>query len=107
MLYTFKSKATAHLIMLEANGTRLLQIIGKDAGPKGIVLPEQMPAALAALKQAVEDEDAVLLEAARAARESGEPLADPLHVTLRQRAAPFVEMLQRCHAAQEAIVWGV
>ena len=53
MLYTFKSKATANLIMLQANGTRLLQIIGKDPAAQGIVLPDQMPAALLALEAAV------------------------------------------------------
>ena len=36
-------KAAGDLIMLEPNGRRVLEIIGKDAGPKGIILPEQMP----------------------------------------------------------------
>ena len=53
MLYKFKSAATGDLIMLEPNGRRVLEIIGKDAGPKGIILPEQMPAALAALAAVV------------------------------------------------------
>ena len=34
MLYKFKSKAAGDLIMLEPNGRRVLQIIGKDAQPK-------------------------------------------------------------------------
>ena len=54
MLFKFKSQATSDLIMLEANGRRVLEIIGKDAGPKGIILPEQMPAAIAALEAAIE-----------------------------------------------------
>ena len=41
MLYKFKSKAAGDLIMLEPNGRRVLQIIGKEPGPKGIVLPEE------------------------------------------------------------------
>jgi hypothetical protein len=47
MLYKFKSKVTGDVIMLEANGRRVLQIIGKDAAnsAQGIVLPEQMPPA--------------------------------------------------------------
>ena len=53
MLYKFKSKASGDLIMLEANGRRVLEIIGKDAGPTGIILPEQMPAAIAALEAAI------------------------------------------------------
>lgn len=48
MLYKFKSKAAGDLIMLEPNGRRVLEIIGKDAGPKGIILPEEMPGAIGA-----------------------------------------------------------
>ncbi len=32
MLYKFKSKAAGDVIMLEPNGRRVLEIIGKDAG---------------------------------------------------------------------------
>ena len=57
MLYIFKSPAAGNLIMLEPNGDRVLEIIGKDRSPKGIILPEQMPAAVTALESAmVQDE---------------------------------------------------
>ena len=46
MLYKFKSKAAGDLIMLEPNGRRVLDIIGKDPGAKGIILPEEMPPAM-------------------------------------------------------------
>ena len=52
MLYKFKSKNTGDVIMLEPNGRTILEIIGKDAGPTGIILPEQMPAAIKALQAA-------------------------------------------------------
>lgn len=107
MLYTFKSKATANLIMLQANGTRLLQIIGKEPAAQGIVLPDQMPAAVLALEAALAQEDAALREAKRLAKEAGETIEEPAQVSLRQRARPFIDMLHRCHAAGEAIVWGV
>ncbi len=48
MLYKFKSRATADVIMLEANGRQLLQIIGKSPDPHGIVTAAQIPAALQA-----------------------------------------------------------
>ena len=107
MLYTFKSPAAANLIMLQPNGARLLQIIGKDPGPKGIVLPEHMPDALARLEAAIAAEDAALQLAAAAARTNGEPAPEPRDVSLRQRAKPFIDMLKRCHKAGESIVWGV
>ena len=34
MLYKFKSRSTADLILLEPQGRRLLQIVGKEPGPK-------------------------------------------------------------------------
>ena len=98
MLYKFKSKDAGDVIMLEANGRRVLEIIGKDAGPKGIILPEQMPAAIAAL------EAAVALEAS-GEDESGAVPGDGLG--LHQRALPFIDMLRRNHAAGHEVVWGV
>jgi hypothetical protein len=96
MLYKFKSKATGDLIMLEPNGRRMLQIIGKEvhegAPVKGILLPEQMPAAIAALQAAIAQEEQVQQSDA---------------VSLRQRAKPFIDMLNRCHTANKEIVWGV
>jgi len=97
MLYKFKSKTTGDVIMLQPNGRRVLEIIGKDTqsgtGDKGILLPEQMPAAIAAL------------EAAIAAEEAAPPTFEA--VSLRQRALPFIEMLRRCEKAGHEVVWGV
>ena len=107
MLYTFKSAAAANLIMLQPNGARILQIIGKEPGAKGIVLAQQMPAAITALEAATAREDAELQEAAAAAKAAGEPVPKPRDLSLRQRAKPFIDMLKRCHAANEPIVWGV
>jgi Domain of unknown function (DUF1840) len=107
MLYIFKSKAAADLIMLQPNGERILKLIGKEPGPKGIILPEQMPAALKALEGALTQEDAALEAAVDAARSEGAVLARPDSVSLRQRAVPFIDMLRRCHKAGKEIVWGV
>ncbi len=96
MLYKFKSKDTGDLIMLEVNGRRVLEIIGKDAGPKGIILPEQMPAAIKALQDAMVQE------------ESDEEAESPIDgLSLRQRARPFVEMLEQNYKSGHEVVWGV
>jgi hypothetical protein len=108
MLYKFKSKAAGDLIMLEPNGRRVLEIIGKDAGPKGIILPEQMPAAAAALESAIAREEAEQKSAVEEAKAKGEtPPRFDGGVSLRQRAVPFLDMLKRCSAAKAEIVWGV
>ncbi len=106
MLYKFKSKASGDVIMLEPNGRRVLEIIGKDAGPKGIVLPEQMPAAISALEAAIAHEEAEqkgqMDEAAK-----DEPPHRVEAVSLRQRAVPFLDMLKRASREGHEIVWGV
>ena len=107
MLYKFKSKAAGDLIMLEPNGRRVLEIIGKDPQPKGIIEPDQMPAAITALEAAMVQEEAdqrALLDEAKA---NGQTPPRFEAVSLRQRAVPFLDMLRRCHKAGSEIVWGV
>jgi hypothetical protein len=107
MLYKFKSKAAGDLIMLEPNGRQVLQIIGKDAGPTGIILPEEMPAAISALESAVAREDEDLKSRSDQAKSKGGSPRGGEGVSLRQRAVPFLDMLRRCEKAKHEIVWGV
>ena len=98
MLYKFKSKNTGDVIMLEANGRHILEIIGKNAGPKGIILAEQMPAAIRALQAAIALEESHDLD--------GHPVPND-GLGLRQRSMSFITMLQRNHLAGHEVVWGV
>jgi hypothetical protein len=119
MLFKFKSKATGDLIMLEPNGRRVLQIIGKDPSSTGIILPAQMPDALAALENAIANEEATIAEAKAASKLNSQSAfgeeADVAKssysnadvVPLRQRALPFMELLKSSHRAGVEIVWGV
>ena len=111
MLYKFKSKVTSDLIMLEPNGRQILQIIGKGDDTslaKGILQPSEISTAVAALDQAIADDEAAQqkrIEEAQAAGDVLPPRAES--VSLRQRAAPFIDMLKRAHQADSDIVWGV
>lgn len=107
MLYKFKSQATGDVIMLEPNGRRVLEIIGKDPGPTGIVLPEHMGAAIEVLTHAIEQEEAQQQAAIAQAKAQGEVAPTFEAVSLRKRAWPFVEMLQRCLKEKASLVWGV
>ena len=102
MLYKFKSKNAGDVIMLEANGRKILEVIGKDAGPTGIILATQMPAAIKALQDAM-----TLEESQRSNDGEQEDAAKADALGLRQRAAPFIDMLQRNQKAQTDVVWGV
>nr|WP_288850716.1 DUF1840 domain-containing protein [uncultured Acidovorax sp.] len=106
MLYKFKSRATADLIMLEPQGRQIVTIIGKTPGASGIVTAAQIPGAIAALEAAV-----IADEAQPEAQENDEAAAEEINeavrLRLRQRAAPFIEMLKRSAAADVDVVWGV
>lgn len=108
MLYRFKSRATGDLVMLEATGRRLLDILGKDPDGPGIVTAAQIPGAVAALREAVRAEEAERERRQREAEESDEALPEPAeHVSLRMRAAPFIEMLLHAERETTDVVWGV
>jgi len=106
MLYKFKSKNAGDLIMLEANGRKVLEVIGKDAGPTGIILASQMPAAVQALQDAIAlEESTQQVGGADGGGDAGAVHGDA--PGLRQRAMPFIDMLQRNYKAQTEVVWGV
>ncbi len=101
MIYRFRSPATGDVVMLGPSGDEVLRILGREPSPKGILEPAAMPAAMAALQAAV--------AAAEAARDEATDDGDeaPRGVGLWQRAWPLLQMMQRAHAADEPITWGV
>ena len=115
MLYKFKSKATADLIMLEPNGKQILRLIGKDPANKGILEVAEMQQAIDALRQAVQQEEDTQAQVNaqntkdvedKKDTKSGTASGQERAVSLRQRATPFIEMLQRAHKAGKDVVWG-
>ncbi|MES2878107.1 MAG: DUF1840 domain-containing protein [Pseudomonadota bacterium] len=111
MLYKFKSKTTGDVIMLQPNGRRVLEIIGKDtqpgSGDKGIILPADMPAAIAALEAAIAHEETERQALIAEALANNEPPPRFEAISLRQRALPFIDMLRRSEKAGHEVVWGV
>ena len=102
MLYKFKSKNAGDVIMLEVTGRRILEIIGKDTERTGIILVDQMLAAITAIDAAVASEER---RAKEAAEQGVTPATD--EPALRQRAVPFIDLLRRCHQDGHDITWGV
>lgn len=98
--------------MMGPNGDQMLRLIGKSPAPTGIIEVADMPAALAALEQAVAAEDAARKQAKLQAELEASDAVTGLsaardHVSLRQRMWPMVEMLRRSHSEGADIVWGV
>lgn len=113
MLYKFKSRAAADLIMLEPQGRQIVTLMGKTPGASGIITAAQIPAAIAALEAAVAAEEALPASAADAegadgaSREEDDERRKDDAVRLRQRVAPFIDMLRRSAAENADVVWGV
>ncbi len=111
MVYKFSSRATADMIMLDPDAKMLLTVIGKDPSATGIVTVAQISGAIATLKAAIADEDnrskapTTPANEKDAEDEDGDDVAAT--VGLKQRAVPFLEMLERSAAEGADVVWGV
>lgn len=108
MLYKFKTKNAADVIMLEPNGRQILQLIGKSPAGQGIITASETEGAISALNAALAREEQAASTpspAAASADEESDEQRQP--VSLRQRAAPFLELLRRAQKDGTEIVWGV
>lgn len=105
-LYRFKSRETGDLVMLQPQGRRILEILGKDIAT-GVIQPEEMAAAVVKLRDAAEEEAAEQQRLKDEAQAKGDVEPDFDSVTLKLRIVPFVEMLQRCEQAKVDVVWGI
>src|SRR4051812_26107396 len=105
MIYRFKSKAAADLIVMGPVGDMLLRIIGREPAAKGIVEVAALPAAIAAIERAVAAEEAARKSTPEDDADEGRGGGD--NVSLRQRAWPMLEMLRRSQREGADVVWGV
>jgi cyclopropane-fatty-acyl-phospholipid synthase len=105
MIYTFKSQAAADVIMQPSNGAQMLAIVGKEATAQGVITVAQIPAAILALKTAIEVHEEA--QAQRARNPSLHVEVEGDSVRLRDRAAPFIDLLTQSAAAGKDVLWGV
>ncbi len=103
MLITFKSKASGDVIMFGDVGTRLLNIMGKGADKQGIITVEQLPQAIARLKQVAAETPPPppTRETTDAKGEKVEPA-----ISLALRAVPLIELLEYSLKANVPVTWG-
>lgn len=110
MLLTFKSAASADVIMFGEVAGRLLEIIGRSPDDtKGILTVEQLDEAIARLRAAID------ADKQRQAQQPDDDLEDEADrptgmaapVSLAQRAYPLLEMLQYAQRDKVPVVWGV
>lgn len=108
MLYQFKSRATGSVFMVKSVAEHILHLIDKPPGKTGIITVEQIPGAVAALKQAVE-ESRITAKDTQESDDRVESDEDETGsaISLAQRAYPFIEMLEAAHRAGKDVTWGV
>ena len=106
MLITFKSKAAGDVLMFGDVAQQLLGVIGKPADGQGIVTVEQLPAAIARLRQAVAQSKA---QARPRDEETGSERTPPggerIVVSLAQRAVPLLELFEHSLKAKTPVTW--
>lgn len=107
MLYKFKSKAGADVLMLQAHGDHLLRALGREPATRGIFQQQDLPALLARLDEVMADEERQLEQARRDVEAEGRQPPPAPEILLRQRAWPLRELMRQAQAAGHDIVWGV
>jgi len=105
MLMIFNSPASGDVVLFEENGKALLGVLGENPGSlHGVVTPEKLPAALKALKAAIE------------ANQTGQPespvvdvMQAPAGVEMNPfpRALPLLELLERSLRDKVPVSWGI
>lgn len=100
MLITFKSPASADVMMFGEVAEKMLEIIGKEPSGKGIITVENLPAAIDKLKGAINADVQSRGQATQDAN-GGDS------VSISQRAIPLIELFERSLKQEVPVVWGV
>lgn len=116
MTVKFQSQATADVVMVQKHAHAVLQLIGKSEDGPGILETHDMPSALAVLKGLPQEPEHPRKPAPQAAgadedddkmAEAPEPAFIDEHISLRKRAWPLVNMIERAMQEGKPIVWNV
>lgn len=89
---------------------KLMDIMGKEPGARGIVTVEQLPETIARLKDAIARDKANragLSEDDLPQTETAPDGSKRAFVSLTQRAVPLVELLELSLKKEVPVVWGV
>lgn len=106
MLIHFKSAASGDVLMFEKNAKELLAVLGKNPDDgRGVVTVEQLPAAIASIKLAMESSQTHTQSPTTIDAEIEDSFDGSIR--LHQRARPFLELLERSLQDEVPVTWGV
>ena len=114
MLVTFKSKASAEVIMFEHDAKRILDLLNKDV-KIGVITAEEGAAAIAKLEAETSESrahpasDSVQHDIAAHHNEAGDDSGhEPVQtVNFANKIYPLLEMLREAHKHNNDVLWGV
>ncbi|HEY5764164.1 MAG TPA: DUF1840 domain-containing protein [Rhodocyclaceae bacterium] len=104
MLVSFESSTDGQLQMFADVAAPLLRYLRKTPAPRGVITAEELPELLAALQRLRDGSDraAPLDGDAHAAADLD---ANEIPVSLRQRVAPLIELMQRTMGNEGYLMW--
>ncbi|MCV2369694.1 DUF1840 domain-containing protein [Roseateles oligotrophus] len=107
MIYKFKSKAGADVIMMGPQGDQILALLGREPAAQGLLAVTTLTQAMASLERAAAEDDAAF--AAQQAEALAAGLSAPRRegISLRQRVWPLRELMRHSLEAGQDVFWGV
>lgn len=106
-MITFRSEVGPDVMMFDPIAHRMMDLLGKEHSAQGVVTVEQMPAAIAALKDAIAKDRAAQQAQPDDDEDGDEETRPPRPVSLAQRALPLVELLEISLARGKPVTWGI
>ncbi len=112
----FKSNASGEVIMFRESAEVIFKAIGKPLGLRGVLTPEELPAAIKAIRNEIEKEKVVIEEIQRKEdkkfRESKDLDEDEEKnrekpIFFSQRAFPLLEMMEYSLKEDVPVTWGI
>lgn len=100
MIVTFSSKAHHDVIMFDIIARRLIEMMGRRGEFPGALAPEDIGEARARLIENLQTQSEEQVDASVDADEQSEPL-----VSLRTRAVPLIELLDKAQAEGAHVMW--
>ncbi|MCV2360112.1 MULTISPECIES: DUF1840 domain-containing protein [Roseateles] len=107
MIYKFKSKAGADVIMMGPQGDQILALLGREPSSQGLLALASLSEAMASLERAATEDDAAFAAQQAEAMAAGLPAPRREGISLRQRVWPLLELMRHSVQAGEDLVWGV
>jgi hypothetical protein len=105
MLVTFTTKAYANITMFGDVAIRLLGLMGHSGTVPSALAADDVPEALRRLREAVESQSSDRSDLDDGGEEDTVDDADQVHVSLKHRAFPLIQLLEAAARDRVPVTW--